>query len=274
MAFSLCGPCDVRSLRARKKGSHKGENGRLLILAGSKDYHGSLILSVLAAMRFVDLVYAHSTDENLRLIARLKQATPNVIVVRKEKLGEFEKKADAYLIGPGWEESPGNRRLLMRAIASQKPVVLDAAALHMLKPKTLARIGKRRARNILLTPHRGEFYSLFGLEANEENVRRMAKKYGCALLCKGPVDFIASPAEFKVNRTHHEGMTCGGSGDVLAGLVAALAAGHNGLFTAACAGAYINGLAGVRLSKRMGHYAASDLADGLAPAARAAEKGS
>ncbi|MFH1094735.1 MAG: NAD(P)H-hydrate dehydratase [Candidatus Micrarchaeota archaeon] len=266
MAFSLCSPSDVRSLRARKKGSHKGENGRLLILAGSRDYHGSLILSVLAAMRFVDLVYAHSTGENLRLIARLKQATPNVIVVRKERLDEFEKKADAYLIGPGWEENKNNRKILSRAVGSGKPVVLDAGALHMVRPAQLNN-------HILLTPHRGEFYSLFGLEANEENVRKMAKKYGCALLCKGPADFIASPAEFKANRTHHEGMTCGGSGDVLAGLVAALAADHNGLFAAACAGAYINGLAGVRLSKRMGHYAASDLADGLAAAARAAEKG-
>ncbi len=266
MAVQSTSPSDVKALRKRKKDSHKGDNGKLLILAGSKDYHGSLILCVLAAMRFCDLVYVHSTDQNLALVRKLKEATPNVIVVEKARLDEFFGKADAYLLGPGWEENKTSERMLARAIASKKPVVLDASALHMLKPKMLEK-------NVLITPHGGEFRSLFGMRADEKSVKAMAGKYGCTILCKGAADLIASPQKFKTNKTHHEGMTCGGSGDVLAGLAAALAADHNELFAAACAGAYVNGLAGVRLSKKMGaHYAASDLAQELAPAARAAQK--
>ncbi|VVB56673.1 ADP-dependent (S)-NAD(P)H-hydrate dehydratase [uncultured archaeon] len=262
-----CSPADWRALRLPSKSSHKGDNGRLLILAGSSQYSGSLILAALAAVRFCDLIYVHSTDENLALVSRLKRASPNLIVVRKNKLAEFWRKADAFLLGPGWEDNRANRALLARAISSQMPVVLDATALRMLKPNQI------RA-NLLLTPHAGEFKALFGEKATARSVFHAAKKSGCTLLCKGPADFIASPARFKTNSTHHVGMTKGGTGDVLAGLCAALAADHNDLFSSACAAAYLNGMAGLRLSKKMGaHYSSLDLASELPRTAHLIECG-
>ena len=78
---------------------------------------------------------------------------------------------------------------------------------------------------------------------------------------KGPVDYVCSPTECAYNTTGNEGMTKGGTGDVLAGLIAALAC-KNDLFLAACAGVYFNGLAGDQLYQRVGpFYNASDLCD-------------
>ena len=264
MPFS-CSPTDWLSLRQPKKSSHKGENGRLLILAGSSQYHGSLILAALAALRFCDLVYVHSTDENLALVSRLKRESPNLIVVKKPKLAEFWKKADAYLLGPGWEDNKTNRSLLARAIASGKPALLDASALHMLKTSQLNS-------NLLLSPHAGEFKSLFGMNANVPSVLLASKKFGCTILCKGLVDIISDRRHLALNCVHHAGMTKGGTGDVLAGLCAALLASHNDLFKSACAAAYLNGLSGLRLSKKMGmHYSSYDLVQELPKSAHALE---
>jgi NAD(P)H-hydrate epimerase len=126
--------------------------------------------------------------------------------------------------------------------------------------------------NVVLTPHAGEFKRLFGMSATAASVKAMAKKYSCVILCKGPTDYVASPTAFALNRTHHVGMTKGGTGDVLAGLTSALMASHTSPFQAACASAYLNGYAGVRLSKKMGaHFSSEDLVNELPTAAAALE---
>lgn len=267
MPSPICGPSDWLLLRQPKKDSHKGDSGRLLIAAGSLQYHGSLILAILAAVRFCDLVYVYCDKGNRALVQRLKQATPNIIVLGDESaLHRFLPRIDAILAGPGWEDTGANRALLKRAIAGKKPVILDAGAFCMLNKQSLHQ-------NVLLTPHRGEFEGLFDASATPASVRAMAKKYKCTILCKGPADLISDGKRIKINTTHHVGMTKGGTGDVLAGLCAALLADHNAPFEAACAAAYLNGLAGVRLAKKMGaHYSSADLADELPKAARKLEK--
>ena len=261
-----CSPTDWRRLRQPRKDSHKGDNGRLLICAGSRRYHGSLILAIRAAVRFCDLVYVYSLG-NEALVLKLKSSSPNIIVLRSTReLASFLPRIDAILAGPGWEASPVNRRLLSLLIKTQKPIVLDAGAFDMLDKHRLHE-------DMLLTPHRGEFKRLFGVEANEKTVRLAAEKTGSVILCKGEVDYIASPLSFKLNTTHHVGMTKGGSGDTLAGLCAALMADHNAPFSAACASAYLLGACGVRLAKRMGaHYSSEDLVEELPKTAYALER--
>lgn len=113
----------------------------------------------------------------------------------------------------------------------------------------------------VLTPHRQEFRAAFGVAPTYANVAVMAKKYRCVIVLKGPEDIICSPRECRINKTGNAGMTKGGTGDVLSGLIAGLAC-KNDLFLAACAGAYINGLAGDRLKARASYYfSASDLID-------------
>ena len=120
----------------------------------------------------------------------------------------------------------------------------------------------------ILTPHEGEFRMFFGMEGIPSNVKEMAKKNECVILKKGPVDVISDGKRVETNTIHNQGMTHGGTGDVLAGLVAALYC-KNDAFTAAFAGARINGIAGNMAMKRYGfNFCASDVADNLSEAYR------
>ncbi len=141
----------------------------------------------------------------------------------------------------------------------------------------LKRVKGKIPKGAILTPHENEFKMLFGMEGSERNVLEMARRHLCVILKKGPIDIIADGrletgdgkpnagrGRLETNRIHNQGMTKGGTGDVLAGLVAALAC-KNDAFTAAVAGARINGNAGNLLKKRFGYnYCASDLAEMLA----------
>ena len=137
---------------------------------------------------------------------------------------------------------------------SNKKFVIDADSLKVINPIFLNK-------NCIITPQKKEFEKLFGLEATEKNVKDMAEKFNCIILLKGPTDIICSREDCRINITGNQGMTKGGTGDVLAGLVAALAC-KNDLYLSACAGAFINGLAGDRLKKKVSfYYNATDLAD-------------
>ncbi len=271
-AAAQCSKKDWLLLRRHDKNSKKGDNGRLLICAGSAQYHGSLILAIKAAVRFCDLVYVYCDGENRPLVASLKAATPNIIILTSTRASStFLPRIDAVLTGPGWVESAENQRLLARLLKSGKPMVLDAGALGILAKKKSIRPLLHSA--CILTPHRGEFERLFGFSASAGTVMAEAKKTNAVILCKGSIDLISDGRRMASNTTHHVGMTKGGSGDALAGLSAALMADHNDPFESACASAYLLGRCGLRLSRRMGaHYSSSDLVDELPLAALEIEK--
>ena len=102
-----CSSKDWRALLQPKKESKKGDNGRLLICAGSIQYHGSLILAIRAAVRFCDLVYVYCPNErgdNAALVRKLKASTSNIIVLTSSRsLLQFLPRMDAILAGPGWD---------------------------------------------------------------------------------------------------------------------------------------------------------------------------
>jgi NAD(P)H-hydrate epimerase len=130
--------------------------------------------------------------------------------------------------------------------------ILDAGALHAVDPKLLGP-------KVVITPHAGEFKELFGVAATKANVAKMAKRYGCIIVLKGREDIVSNGVETKVNQTGNTGMTKGGTGDVLAGLTAALSC-SNDPYLAACAAVFLNGLAGDRLREKVSYYYnASDL---------------
>jgi NAD(P)H-hydrate epimerase len=235
------------TLHAPGKDSHKGENGKLLIVGGSKQYHGAAMLAVLAARRFVDLVYFYPGDADPLLLAAIK-SIPEVIVVDSLRLVD---EMDCVLVGPGL----GKARLNARVLKAKK-LVVDGDGLK--------RVKGRIPRGAVLTPHEGEFRMLFGRSGTENNVKAMADAHGCIILKKGPVDIISDGKKTITNKVHNPGMTKGGTGDVLAGLVAALAC-KNDSFKAAEGAAWMTGNAGNRLKRRFGYnFCASDLADELA----------
>ncbi len=113
---------------------------------------------------------------------------------------------------------------------------------------------------VIITPHPKEFERVFGMAPTSENVQTMAKQFGCIIVLKGHEDIVCRPGEAVIISGGNAGMTKGGTGDVLAGLIASLAC-TNELWLSACAGSFFNKKAGESLEKRMGlYFNASDLA--------------
>ena len=121
---------------------------------------------------------------------------------------------------------------------------------------------------LVLTPHAGEYMILTGeaLPENQEErvlaIQKTAKKLNATVLVKGKVDFICNAERAKLNFTGNPGMTVGGTGDVLSGIVAGLMAQNVDAFEAAVAGAFVNGAAGDFVANEIGfHMAATDIID-------------
>jgi NAD(P)H-hydrate epimerase len=251
----------IKSLYTPPKDSRKGDNGRLLIVGGSRDYHGAPMFALLAARRFVDLLYFLPAEKDSFLISAVK-TIPEAIVVDSYASPAIRGKIDCVLYGIGLGDAKPPLPKPGKTETQNLQLVIDGDGLKRVKGKI--------PKGAILTPHENEFKMLFGMEGSERNVLEMAKRHGCVILKKGPVDIIADgrPAagngKLETNRIHNQGMTKGGTGDVLAGLVVALAC-KNDAFTAAVAGTRINGNAGNMLKKRFGYnYCASDLAEMLA----------
>ncbi len=256
MKINEIGRSEIISLYKPLADSHKGDNGVLLIIGGSKKYHGAPILAAKTASRIVDLIYFSSVPENNALIKKMKSRLSEFITVSRKELAAAAKKSDAVLIGPGMGVSRETKTFVNNLLKNlgTKKFVLDADALRVVDKKLLGK-------NCIVTPHKGEFKILFGIEAIAKNVLAAAKKYKCVVVLKGKTDYVSDGKEIKMNNTGNAGMTKGGTGDVLAGLIAALSC-KNDLFLAASAGVYINGLAGDRLKRKISYYYnASDLAD-------------
>lgn len=245
----------VKKLFRPKPSSHKGDNDIITIIAGSKQYHGSALLAIKAASRIVDLIYFYSTKNNQALLQKIKAGSCEFInVTKKASLLTSLDKSDAILIGPGIELNDRNRILIKKILTNNnKKIILDAGALRLIDKKLLNK-------NIIITPHAQEFKALFGLPGKAENAKKMAKKYHCTIVLKGVKDVICNSQKIYYNKGGNAAMTKGGTGDVLAGLICALAA-KNDLFKAAFYGSFFNKKAGEALYRKVGYYFnATDLA--------------
>src|SRR3989304_2306957 len=225
---------ELKNLYLPPKESHKGQNGKLTIVGGSHLFHGASLWSLKVASRIVDMVFYASIPENNELTQKLKSEVYDFIAVPRGKAEEYIGESDAVLIGPGLPREEGRtegeestKDLTERLFKKfpQKKWVIDAGSLQTMGSSLLNN-------NCLITPHHKEFENLFKAEAGKENVQKMAQKYGCTILLKGVVDIICGHQECRMVEGGNEGMTKGGTGDVLAGLVSALAL-KNCLFLAA-----------------------------------------
>ncbi len=246
-----------------KAGSHKGQNGRLLIIGGSHLFHAASIWALQVASRIVDLVHYASVPENNEIVTQAKSEFRNGIVIARSDVDAYIEEDDCVLIGPGMTRDLETEELTHRLLVKypQKQWVIDAGALQMVR---LADIPK----GTILTPHHGEFSSLwqsFGGDlglSDEQKVSVLAHKLNCIILLKGEEDILCNASGECVRiKGGNAGMTKGGTGDVLAGLIAALACKHDP--HAACeAGSYINKYAGDSLYASVGpFFNASDLAN-------------
>ena len=241
-----------------KRGSHKGQNGVVLIIGGSRTYHGAPVLAARAAVRFCDLVYFSSTEENNALVRKMKLSTANVICVPHAKFKFALAHATCVLVGNGMDVDARTKSAVASVLRSGKRCVIDAAALRVLPVKLLHE-------NVILTPHAREFEAAFGIPASEGNARKMSKKYGCAILLKGEKDIIASGGKIVRVAGGNAGMTKGGTGDVLAGLCTALFSQCEDPICAAYTASLLNKRAGEALFKKYKYnFSSEDLAGELA----------
>ena len=249
----------------RKADSHKGDYGKILLLCGSRGYTGAAALAAMGALRSgAGLVYL-GVPESIYAIEAVKLTEPIVFPLADED-GKFSfhaipqvmqllPKMDAVLIGPGVGHSDGVIDLL-RSVLQEfcGPVVVDADGINALSRHM--DILRERHYPTILTPHVGEFRRMGG-EASagrEEAAMAFAKENGCILCLKGHGTIITDGVKSYFNPTGNPGMAVGGSGDVLAGMVASLVGqGIDPLDATACA-AYLHGRAGDLCAEEMGQY--------------------
>lgn len=259
----------------RAADSHKGMNGRVMIVGGSIDYHGAPILCALGALYGgCDLVYLF-VPEAIFDVTRSKypdfivRSFPGDYLDLKSvtPILEFAKKCDAILIGPGLGEREETFEALLQIVPKLDiPTVLDASAIQIFQKIKEVPLPQK----IVITPHHNEFEHLTGKDIKVNStmsgkvvlVRTIATDLKINILLKGPTDLIASEeGEMVMNSTGNAGMTVGGSGDVLAGFVTSLIAQGSEPFAACKIAAYLFGKTGDSLLKQKGYcFSATDLA--------------
>ncbi len=256
-----------------KVDSHKGQNGVLLMVAGSIPYAGAPFYSGTAAYRTgCDIVHGAASADTA---VALRGYGPHIIVhevckgprLQADGIAAIRRllpRASALLIGPGLGDDARTRRaaaqVLKDAARRGLPIVVDADGLDALTPALLARHG----RSMVLTPHTREFEDLTGKPATDGNVQAYAAATGVTVLCKGAVRLITDGTRTRWCRRGHPTLTVGGIGDVIAGSTAALLAKGASPFDAACAASYLVGCAGEQAADILSFGAtATDVANAI-----------
>ncbi len=265
----FAGPGDVDVVVTRRSlEAHKGEFGRLLVVGGSEIFTGAPTLVAMAAYRTgTDLVFVAAPEKAAQAISSM---SPNLITIKLpgdnfalahvRLLREHLEKASAIAIGPGLglnkQTVNAVRKIVALAIQRRKPLLLDADGL-----KALGVVRKRLFDGTtVVTPHSGEFQAISGktpsrdLKPRSDEVKEFASRSGSVVLLKGRFDVVSDGTRVKLNGTGNPGMTVGGTGDVLSGIVAGLMAQGVEAFRAAVAGAFINGGAGDLAEEKMGYH--------------------
>lgn len=255
-------------LPLKRRFDHKGTNGRVLLVAGSKGKMGAAILSAKAALRSgCGLLFAHVPCCGLDI---LQVAVPEAMVEvdeHTEIISEVlpEEQIDVIVIGPGI----GTGKLTENALAQllQKataPMVMDADAINILAANThlLSAVPPES----VLTPHPGEFKRLVGDWKDDfeklEKLKAFCKKYQLNMVLKGAYSAVCdTKGQITFNPTGNPGMATGGSGDVLTGVIGALIGQGMNPLEALRAGVYIHGLAGDLAAHAQGYRSmtASDI---------------
>ncbi len=259
-------PETLKNLYTPPKDAHKPQNGSVMLIGGSKLFHAASLWSLTIISRIVDMTFYSSVTENNEIVQKAKEEFRNGIIVPRDKIEDYINEADVVLIGPGLPREDGletgddDTKHLTEKLLKKYPAkkwVIDGGGLQTISPEVLLELKTMP----ILTPHIKEFKTLFGIDASAEAAREMAKEYHCVILLKGEEDIVCSPEDAVRIEGGNSGMTKGGTGDVLAGLVAALYT-KNDAVLSATASSYINKKAGESLFERVGYYFnASDLAD-------------
>jgi ADP-dependent NAD(P)H-hydrate dehydratase / NAD(P)H-hydrate epimerase len=285
------GTGDLLRLKSRSDFSHKGKNGKILIIGGSKDYHGAPAIAGKSAIATgADLVYIGTPEsaslpikqESLDIIVKtldsenkdyLTLANLNEILDIVDTCG-----IDTILLGPGGgqkEETGKLFNILVKKI--KKPLVIDADALKLIDPVLI-----KDKSDLIITPHLNEFKLFFKnflgdsdlnlISTSEEHdyeklnekiiqFQKITNNIKGTTILKGKYDLIFSGNKLRINKTGNSGMTVGGTGDSLAGISSSLLSQGINSYDAAALATYLNGQAGDLAKEEYGNgFSASQLA--------------
>lgn len=256
-----------KAMPLREKFSHKGDFGKILIIAGSKEYTGAAYLAAQGAVNSGGGLVTLATSKDVKAILQVKltEAMVNEYDEEEELIKTIEK-SHVIAIGPGLGCNDNSLALVKKVLdESKKPVVIDADGINLIKeylPFLRNRVGQ-----IILTPHLGEFSSLTGLsiEEIEENrveiAEEFAREYNIILLLKGYNTIITDGNKTMINTTGNSAMASGGMGDVLTGMIASFIGQGIPPFEAVTCAAYIHGACGDILEKDKYFVKATDILD-------------
>ena len=277
---------EVPRLPVRRADSHKGDYGRVLIVAGSRGMTGAAALAGMGALRSgAGLVFLALPASCWSVVATLEPGYLTVPLSEDEKgrlaagalpeLQERAENADVAAIGPGLGVTEEIRQIVAEIYRTWSlPLVVDADALNVLAYHRDI-LGDHAGPRIF-TPHPGEFRRLLGGEvAGEEEAIDFARRHDVVMVLKGHRTLVTDGRKLYRNTTGNPGMATGGSGDVLTGVVAALVGQGMTSFDAACLAVWVHGRAGdVMASDRsQTGLVARDLIEGLPRVWRELEAG-
>ncbi|MBN1785211.1 MAG: NAD(P)H-hydrate dehydratase [Candidatus Bathyarchaeota archaeon] len=264
----FAGPGDVTlAVKLRNPDAHKGDFGRLLVIGGSNVFSGAPALAAMAALRTgVDIVTVAAPEKTATVISSMSPALitnklkgKNLNPSNLPELTELLDSATGVVLGPGLglnsETKEATKQIIEKLEQKGTPLLLDADGL-----KAFADFKRKIELPLVLTPHAREFEILTGnklpdnMDERAEKVQKSARKSGATIVLKGPVDVISDGERTKFNFTGNPGMTVGGTGDVLSGVIGGLLAMGADALTAAVAGAFINGAAGDLVAVKKGYH--------------------
>lgn len=252
-----------RHITARPRHFHKGNAGRLLLLGGSREKSGAILMTAHGALAAgAGLITVGTLDT---LVPTIAPALPEVMAAPmfaetfdgacESRLLGFLEGVNTVAIGPGMETHDGARTALQIVLESEdiQHLVIDADAINILSDgDNDERLREFAARaNVILTPHPGEMAQLLHipieklLQAPIDHAQQLAKNTGAIIVLKLATTIIAAPdGRLAVNSSGNPGMATGGMGDALTGIIAALLHPEKDPFAAACLGVWAHGAAG------------------------------
>lgn len=255
-------PDDLRQiLPSRRPDGHKGSFGRVAVIGGSEGMSGAPFFSAKAAYTVgAGLVKLYSVPENREI---LLSGIPEALFgcygtddgMDEAALDEAIEWADCLVLGPGMGRSARTHAVVSYVIQNcDKPIILDGDGLTCCPNELLT------GSNLILTPHPKEFSRISGKETDKlkqdflNEVSSFSRLCGCVVVGKDARTVVSDGTQIYVNVSGNSGMGTGGSGDVLTGIIAGLAAQGSDCFCAARAGVYVHGLAGDCFCDRFNAY--------------------
>lgn len=263
----------------RNKYAHKNIFGHALVIGGSFGLTGAILLAAMAALKVgAGQVTAVTWEKNYQeLVARADPEMITGVIPEQEEAGEALLKTlhryNSIVIGPGMGKGPESRKVVLRVLSSYPgPVILDADAINALTLKEDGEFLSARKAPTVLTPHIGEFARFAGITKDEVLekpiywLKKLIDDTNCSILMKGACSYLGLPnGEVYFNDFPNDGMATGGSGDVLAGVLAGVIAqntldkinpmdyqNNKRFYESLCLGVVIHSLAGKHAALNLG----------------------